>query len=74
MNLTIKQTEALDTLENNETNVLLFGGGAGGGKSLLGCYWILKNCFKYPKTRWLIGRAKLHTLKSTTLCVRQSHQ
>lgn len=67
MNLTIKQTEALDTLENNETNVLLFGGGAGGGKSLLGCYWILKNCFKYPKTRWLIGRAKLHTLKSTTL-------
>lgn len=38
-----------------------------GGKSLLGCYWILKNCYKYPTTRWLIGRAKLKTLKETTL-------
>jgi phage terminase large subunit len=44
----------------------LFGGGAGGGKSLLGCYWILKMCLKYPNTRWLIGRSKLHTLKATT--------
>jgi hypothetical protein len=45
----------------------MFGGGAGGGKSLLGCYWIIKNCFKYPGSRWLIGRSKLKTLKETTL-------
>ena len=67
MKLTIKQTRALDILEDKKHNTLLFGGGAGGGKSALGCYWILKNCFKYPNTRWLIGRSKLHTLKSTTL-------
>ena len=67
MKLTVKQTRALDILEDKKHNTLLFGGGAGGGKSALGCYWILKNCFKYPNTRWLIGRSKLHTLKSTTL-------
>ena len=67
MRLSIKQTESLDILEYDITTELLFGGGAGGGKSLLGCYWILKNCFKYPETRWLIGRAKYKTLRDTTL-------
>ena len=38
-----------------------------GGKSVIGCYWVLKNCYKYPSTRWLIGRSKLKTLKETTL-------
>jgi len=67
MNLTIKQTKALDYLEDNTTSELLFGGGAGGGKSALGVYWLLKMCHKYPQTRWLMGRAKLKTLKETTL-------
>tara|TARA_Y100001937_G_C7136752_1_gene340373 strand:- start:2810 stop:4105 length:1296 start_codon:yes stop_codon:yes gene_type:complete len=67
MILTAKQTKALDILEDKTTNTLLFGGGAGGGKSVLGCYWILKNCLKYKKTRWIIGRAKLKILKETTL-------
>lgn len=66
MKLSIKQTIALDILEDNTTNTLLFGGGAGGGKSLLGCFWILKMCIEYPETRWLIGRSKLQTLKATT--------
>jgi len=67
MILTVKQTQALDILEDDTNNVLLFGGGAGGGKSVLGCFWILKQCLKYPNTRWIIGRAKLKTLKETTL-------
>ena len=67
MKLTVKQTVALDILEDNKTTELLFGGGAGGAKSVLGCYWILKNCYKYPGTRWLIGRSKLKSLKETTL-------
>lgn len=67
MKLSIKQTQALDFLEDKITRELIYGGGAGGGKSFLGCYWILKNCFKYPGTRWLIGRAKGKTLKETTL-------
>ena len=41
--------------------------GAGGGKSILGCYWQIKNRLKYPNTKGLIGRASLKTLKETTL-------
>jgi hypothetical protein len=67
MDLTRKQTKALDSLESNEVNELVFGGGAGGAKSFLGCFWIIKSALKYPETRWIIGRAKLSTLKETTL-------
>jgi len=67
MELTKKQSEALDYLEDNITNELLFGGGAGGGKSLLGCYWILKSAIRFEGSRWLIGRAELKTLRETTL-------
>jgi len=65
--LSLKQTQALDYLEDQVTRELLFGGGAGGGKSMLGCYWQLKRRIKYPGTRGLIGRASLKTLKETTL-------
>jgi hypothetical protein len=67
MKLSLKQTYALDLLEDSSTSEILFGGGAGGGKSVLGCYWITKSALKYKGTRWLIGRAKLKTLKETTL-------
>ncbi|CAB5218325.1 Phage terminase large subunit, partial [uncultured Caudovirales phage] len=62
-----KQTIALDLLEDKTTNEILYGGSAGGGKSILGCYWQLKQRLKYPGTRGLIGRAVLKTLKETTL-------
>lgn len=67
MILTKKQTIALDYLQDEKTNEVGYGGGAGGGKSLLGCYWQLKQRMKYPGTRGLIGRSKLKTLKETTL-------
>lgn len=67
MKLNLKQTKAIDYLEDNSTNELLYGGAAGGGKSILGTYWLLKMALKYPDTRWLMGRAELKTLKETTL-------
>lgn len=67
MRLTQKQTAAINILEDKTTNELLFGGGAGGAKSTLGCLWIASSALKYPETRWLIGRAVLKTLKETTL-------
>ncbi len=67
MQLTRKQSEALHYLEDTKTNELLFGGGAGGGKSVIGCFWLLKSCLKYPGTRWLMGRSELKTLRETTL-------
>ena len=67
MNLSLKQTIAIDYLEDTQTNVILYGGGAGGGKSMLGAYWVLKQCLKYPNTRYVIGRSRLKNLKETTL-------
>lgn len=67
MRLTVKQTIALDYLEDKTTEEVLFGGAAGPGKSALGCYWQLKNRMKYPGTRGFIGRDVFKTLKDTTL-------
>lgn len=67
MKLTKKQTKALDILEDESTTELYYGGAAGGGKSVLGCYWQIKRRLKYPGTRGFIGRSELKTLKKTTL-------
>jgi len=67
--LTSKQKQTLKILLDNKNGIteVLYGGAAGGGKSYLGCLWIIIMCLKYPETRWLIGRSKLTTLKQTTL-------
>ena len=62
-----KQTKALDYLQDEKTSQVLFGGSVGSSKSFLGCTWIVLNCFKYPSTRWVVGRSKLKTLRQTTL-------
>lgn len=67
MKLSVKQSIALDYLEDKSTIELLYGGAAGGGKSILGTYWLMKQCLKYTGSRWLMGRAHLKTLKETTL-------
>lgn len=67
MILNKKQTRALDFLEDKTTNEVLYGGAAGGGKSILGSYFLLKQANKYPETRWVMGRESLKTLKETTL-------
>lgn len=67
MKLTVKQTKALDILEDDITGELYYGGAAGGGKSVLGCYWQLKRRLKFPGTRGFIGRSELKNLKKTTL-------
>ena len=61
------QQQALKYLFDNQTNDLLFGGAAGGGKSYIGCSWLILLCLKYPATRYLMGRSKLDNLKKTTL-------
>lgn len=65
--LTPKQVKALAYLASDSVTEVLFGGGAGGAKSWLGCYWAIKNCIKYPGCRGLVGRSVLKTLKETTL-------
>jgi len=66
-NFTETQQLAIEYLFDKKTTEVLFGGAAGGGKSWVGCAWIILLCMKYPKTRWLMGRSKLDSLKKTTL-------
>lgn len=65
--LSAKQKIAYDLLQSTDTvtRQVLYGGSGGGGKSILGCYWIIENCFRYPGTRYLIGRKQLTDLKKT---------
>jgi len=65
--LSRKQKLALDYLKDNVTTELFYGGGAGGGKSFLGCYWAVRNILEYPGCRGLMGRAVLKSLKESTL-------
>lgn len=67
MKLLTKQQHAVFFLKDNSTEEVLYGGAAGGGKSALGCLWLMEMCTRYPGTRWLMGRSKLKTLKETTL-------
>ncbi len=65
--LTTKQDLAFQYLNDKQTNEVLFGGGAGGGKSWCLCAWVILSCLQHKGIRALIGRAKLDTLKKTTL-------
>ena len=67
MELLSKQDNAVYYLKDNTTTEVLFGGAAGGGKSALGCLWLIEGCLNYPGSRWLMGRSKLKALKETTL-------
>ena len=67
MQLLIKQKHATFYLKDNETQEVIYGGAAGGGKSAIGCLWLIESAQKYPGSRWLMGRSKLKTLKETTL-------
>lgn len=67
MRLSPKQTITLDLLEDHITNEIQYGGAAGGGKSILAGYWLTKMSLRYPETKWLLGRAKMKTLKETSL-------
>lgn len=65
--LPAKQYEASLILADDSIEEFIYGGAAGGAKSWVGCLWLVDRCTRYPGTRWVMGRAKLKTLKETTL-------
>lgn len=64
-----KQFAAYDILTdmNNGVTELLYGGGARGGKTWLGCFWQVTNRLKYPKSVGMICREQLIQLNDTTM-------
>jgi hypothetical protein len=65
--LSQKQSNAWFFLSDREHREIIYGGAAGGGKSMLGCLWHINNRLQYPESRGLIGRATLKALKDSTM-------
>lgn len=60
-----KQQEAWEALLDKKHTYVVYGGAAGGGKSWLGCEWLLVMCLKYPGSRWFIGRDELKKIMTS---------
>jgi len=61
-----KQYDCYLKLFDGVTRFVGFGGGAGGGKTWLGCEWLLTNCYRYPGSKWFMARKELTRLMSST--------
>lgn len=62
-----KQTIAFNYFESPDILELGYGGGAGGGKTKLGCYLALYIAERYAGSRGAIGRKELKVLRLTTI-------
>lgn len=67
ISLSKKQSYAWKKLFDSTTREIVYGGGVSGGKSFLGCLWLVTCCIQYPGTRYLLGRSQLQVLKMTSL-------
>lgn len=66
--LSKKQMIALGKLHWQDLSKFVFyGGAAGGGKSWLGCYWLMSMCHRFPGTRWFIGRDSLKDTRESVV-------
>ena len=62
-----KQREAWAALFDPEIETVLYGGGAGGGKTFLGCEWLFAMSLTFPNIKSFIARKEKARLKESTL-------
>ena len=75
MKLSTKQKLALQLLDDPQITDLLYGGGAGGSKTITICIWMVLQCRNYPGITIGLGRKELTKLKQTTIVslLREAH-
>lgn len=64
--LTDRQKEAMRCLTDDNTQIVLYGGAAGGGKSVLGWIWQIATRINHNETQGIIGRKSLKDLITIT--------
>lgn len=62
-----KQEEFLEAVFSNKYNFILYGGAIRGGKTFAGIGALLLLCKMYPRSKWVIVRNTLQTLKLNTI-------
>lgn len=62
-----KQIEMLKVLDDEIHTEIFMGGAAGGSKSFTGCLWQIKRRLTYAGSRGFLARARLKSLKESTL-------
>lgn len=67
MELTPKQSEAMDAVQSEEYNFILYGGAIRGGKSVWGLSALLILCQVFPKSRWCVIREDMEKIRTTTI-------
>jgi hypothetical protein len=67
MTLTPKQTEAMNALQSEKYNFILYGGAIRGGKTVWGLSSLLVMCQVFPGSRWCVIRENMEKIRTTTI-------